>query len=169
MVINFNPKLCAKTCFATFLFLGSPLVADEIPMPMSEADLRTLVPFGAEASLKYAECEKKSYPTCTYIWGVPDSADALRVQMGGKPDGDRLMTIFAQAKSAQDFDRVLSTYKDAVPLEYLGVAAVWSEARDQLSLITDDYMVIHVNVEIPELEDTKAVATQVAAYLLAAR
>ncbi len=168
-MINIDPKSFAKTCFAAFLILGSPLAADEIPMPMSEADLRSLVPFGAESSLKYAECEKKSYPTCTYIWGIPDSADALRVQMGGKPDGDKLMTIFAQANSAQDFDRVLSTYNDAVPVEDLGVMAVWSEARDQLSLITDDNMVIHVNVEIWKLEDTKAVATQVAAYLLAAR
>jgi len=168
-VINIHPKTFTETCFAAFLILGSPLAADEIPMPISEADLRSLVPFGAESSLKYAECEKKSYPTCTYIWGEPDSADALRVQMGGKPDGDKLMTIFAQANSAQDFDRVLSSYNDAVPVEDLGVMAVWSEARDQLSLITDGHLVIHVYVEISELEDTKAVATQVAAYLLAAR
>ncbi len=168
-MINIDPQSFAKACFTAFLLLGSPLVAEENVIAMSEADLRTLVPFGAEAYLKHAECEEKTHPTCTYIWGLPDSDDAMRVQLGGKPDGDKLMTIFAQANSVQDFDRVLSSYKDAVPVEDLGVVAVWSKARDQLSLMTDDNLIIHVNVDIWKLEDTEAVATQVAAYLLAAR
>lgn len=153
--------------FALVLPLASPLMAQEGITAMSEADLRTLVPFGPETQLKFAECETKSYPTCTYIWGLPDSDDAARIALGGKPDGDKLMTIFAQAHRLQDFDRVLASYKDAVTVKDLGAVAVWSEARDQLSLMTDDNLIIHVNVQIWKFDDTKAIALQVAHFLLA--
>ena len=76
------------------------------------------------------------------------------------------MTIFAQARNIQEFDRVLSSYKDAVPVEGLGVTAVWSDMRKQLSLITEDSLVIHVNVDIWMLEDPRTTAEQVAAFLL---
>lgn len=168
-MVNLDLKTFAKTCLVTFLFLGSPLAADESATAMPEPDLRTLVPFGPDALLKYAGCEEKAYPTCTYIWGLPDSDDAMRVQLGGKPDGDKLITTFAQANQAQDFDRVLSSYKDAVPVEDLGVLAVWSEARAQLSLMTNDNLIIHVHVQISNEGEIKAVAKQVATYLLAAR
>ena len=125
--------------------------------------------FNADASLKLVKCEIKSYATCTYIWGQPDSEDEARNKMGGKPDGDKLLTIFAQARSPQDFDRVLSSYKDAVPVDDLGVTAVWSDMCEQLSLITGDNLVIHINVQIWEWDDSKSIAVQVAAYLLADR
>jgi hypothetical protein len=146
---------------------ASPLLAQEGVVAMSEADLRSFVTFGPETQLKLAECKKKSYPTCTYIWGLPDADDAARIALGGNPDGDKLLTIFAQARSLADFDRVLGSYKDAVPVEDLGVAAVWSEVRNQLSLITVDNLIIHVYVQIWKLDDPKAVALQVANFLLA--
>lgn len=168
-MIDTGAKTLRRLCFAVLLSLGSPLAAEESFTAMSDADLRSLVPFGAETYLKYAECQTKTFPTCTYIWGLADSSDAARVAMGGKPDGDKLMTVFAQATGAKDFDRVLSGYKDAVPVENLGAAAVWSEARDQLSLITDDNLIIHVHVQIMNPDDTKTRAMQVATFLLAAR
>lgn len=164
-----DPKTFAKSCLVTYLFLGSPLAADEIATAMPEPYLRALVPFGPDTVLKYAVCEENTYPTCTYIWGSPDSDDAMRVQLGGKPDGDKLVTTFAQANQAQDFDRVLSSYKDAVAVEDLGGVAVWSEARAQLSLMTNDNLIIHVHVQISNEGQIKAIAKQVATYLLAAR
>ena len=149
--------------------LGTPLFAGNYATPMSEQDLRGLVPFGADATLKFAECGKKTYPTCTYIGGEPDSDDAARLKLGGKPEGDQLMTIFAQAHSPQDFDRVLASYKDALPLDDLGVKAVWSARRNQLSLITGDNLVIHVNVQIRALADLKGKAEQIATFLLGNR
>ncbi len=161
-------KALATLTVALVLPIASPSLAQEGVTVLSEADLRSLVTFGPAAQLKLAECETKSYPTCTYIWGLPDSGDAARMALGGKPDGDKLLTIFAQARSLADFDRVLGSYKDAVPVENLGVAAVWSDARDQLSLITVDNLIIHVYVQIWKLDDPKATAMRVADFLLAA-
>ncbi len=161
---------CAKHLgIALLATVATPLFAQDYSAPMSEKDLRSLVPFSANADLKLAECGKKSYPTCTYIWGLPDSDDEARIKLGGKPAGDKLLTIFAQARRPQDFDRVLGSYKDAVPVDNLGVTAVWSDMRNQLSLITGDNLVIHVNVQIRDLADPKPTALQVAAFLLASR
>ena len=164
-MIKSVPKSLGKLGLAGLLILISPAFAEDQREPISEADLRTLLPFGNDATLKYAVCEKKSYPTCTYVWGIPDSSDATRVKLGGKPEGDKLMTVFAQARNMQEFDRVIAVYPDAEQVENLGVAAVWSAKRDQLSLITADNLIIHVNVEGPA--DPRAIATQVAAFVLA--
>jgi len=155
-----------KLGILVLISLGAPLAAQDTVTAMSETDLRALVPFPADATLKMSECEKKSYPTCTYVWGSPDEDDATRIAMGGRPSGDKLMTIFAQAHNPQDFDRVLASYKDAAPVEGLGVTAVWSDMSKQLSLITEGNLVIHVNVDIWKLEDPRPIAEQVAAFLL---
>ncbi len=151
---------------ALFAF-ATPLAAQDAVTAMSETDLRSFVPFADDATLKMSECEKKTYPTCTYVWGLPDEDDARRIELGARPSGDILMTIFAPARNLQEFDRVLATYKDAVPVEGLGVTAVWSDMRKQLSLITEDNLVIHVNVDISKFQDPRTIAEQVAAFLLA--
>lgn len=161
---------CAKYLGIVVLTtLATPVFAQDYSVPLSEQDLRSLVPFSADAKLKLTECGKKTYPTCTYIWGLPDSDDEARIKLGGMPAGDKLLTIFAQARSPQDFSRVLGSYKDAVPVDGLGVTAVWSGRRNQLSLITDENLIIHVNVQIWKLDDPKPTALQVAAFLLASR
>lgn len=160
-------KPLTRFCILALVSLGAPLAAQDAVIAMSETDLRSLVPFAADATLKFTECEQKSYPTCTYVWGMPEADDATRIAAGGGPSGDKLMTIFAQARNQQEFDRVLSSYKDAVPVEGLGVTAVWSDMRKQLSLITAENLVIHVNVDIWKLEDPRTIAEQVAAFLLA--
>ena len=159
-------NLLKKLGILVLVSLGAPLAAQDAFTAMSETELRSLVPIPADAALKLSECEKKSYPTCTYVWGYPDEDDAMRIELGGSPSGDKLMTIFAQARNIQEFDRVLSSYRDAVPVEGLGVTAVWSDMRKQLSLITEDSLVIHVNVDIWMLEDPRTTAEQVAAFLL---
>lgn len=156
-----------KTGLATLVCLAMPVFAEDYSTALSEDALRSLVPFGADATLKLAECETKSYPTCTYIWGIPDIDDAARVALGGMPDGDKLITIFAQASRPQDFDRVIASYRDAVPVEGLGVTAVWSGMRGQLSLITADNLVVHVNVQRAGLDDPLTSARQIASVLLA--
>ena len=162
-----KPKSIGTLCLASVLSFISPAFAQDHREPMPESQLRAMLPFGDGATLKYAVCGAKSYPTCTYVWGLPDSRDAARVKLGGKPEGDKLMTIFAQAHSPQDFDRVLASYSDAEPVDNLGVRAVWSAKRDQLSLITPDNMVIHVYVEVAGLPNPKETAVQVATFLLA--
>lgn len=99
--------------------------------------------------MKHAECGKRSYPTCTYVWGKPSSEKrkAIEKKYGLKPEGKKLMVIYAQAKSQKDFERVLKVYKDAVEVKGLGARAVWSAQRKQLSLITKKNLIIHVNVD----------------------
>ncbi len=102
-VFDFMLRSSGRLFFAALLTFGSPAVSQSEQVPMSEFDLRSLMPFGTDDILNYAACEVNSYPNCTYIWGVFDSDDEARVKLGGKPDGDKLLTVFAQAHSSQIF------------------------------------------------------------------
>jgi len=166
-VTGFPSTLPLQLCLVLLLALVSPAFAQTERAPMSETQLRSLVSFADDDTLKYAVCKKASYPTCSYIWGVPDDDDALRVKLGGKPEGSKLMTIFAQANSATEFERVVAVYPDAESVEGLGVRSVWSAKRHQLSLIMADNLVIHVNIDAAGTADPKATAIGVANFLLA--
>jgi len=146
--------------------IAAPAVAESARTSIPEADLRTLVPFGSDDTLKFAECGKKSYPTCTYVWGKFDSDDAARIKLGGRPSGENLLTVFAQAHRLADFDVVVSATPDAQPVEGVGIVAIWSGKRRQLSLMTKDFLVIHVNVDARSIDDPKAIALQIADYLM---
>ena len=160
-------KIASKTlCFATLLALASPAAAQDERKPLTEDELRGLITFGSDDILKLAECGKKSYPTCTYVWGTFDSDDETRIRMGGRPDGEKLMTVFAQAHRIEDFDRVVSVTPDAEPVADFGIIAIWSANRHQLSLMTEDFLVIHVNVGARSIDDPKATALAIAVYLM---
>lgn len=103
---------------------------------------------------------------CTYIWGAFDSDDETRIKLGGKPEGQKILTKFAQAKSRQDFDRVLSITPDAQPVDGVGIVAIWSAKRRQLSVMTQSFLVIHVNIDARSIDDPKATAVGVARYLI---
>ncbi len=124
-----------------------PLSAASYENIITESFLRNTFDFKSGEAIKYAECKKKSYPTCTYVWGKVSKKDAKRKQYGLAPMGNKLMVIYAQAKKQTDFERVFKVYKDAVALEGFGEKAVWSKQRGQLSLITKKHLIIHVNVE----------------------
>lgn len=157
------------TAFAIFLSAQALRAQEPLLDLLSEDTLRTLVAFGADDGLKYAECEDKRFLTCSYVWGVPDEDDAARVKMGGLPDGKKLLLIAAKAERPSDFDRVLASYKDAEPAEGLGEQAVWSAARGQLSMLTADSAIIHVNTERTGDADPRATAIAVATHLLSLR
>ena len=163
---GFPSTLPLQLCLVLLLVLVSPVFAQTERAPLSETQLRSLVNFGDDDTLKYAVCKVASYPTCSYIWGVPDDRDALRVKMGSKPAGNQLMTIFAQANSAAEFDRVVAVYSDAENVEGLGIRSVWSAKSHQLSLITADNLVIHVNIQAEGTADQKVTAIKVANFLL---
>ncbi len=52
------------------IFFQLPVLASDYSDNISEEYLRSQFTFAAADKLKYAECEKNSYPTCTYIWGA---------------------------------------------------------------------------------------------------
>lgn len=92
---------------------------------ISEDYLRSQFTFAPDVKLKYTECKKNSYPTCTYVWGAEDKKDAARLKAGVAPKGSKLQIVYAQANSKKNFERVLSSYKDAEKVEGLATEAVW--------------------------------------------
>jgi hypothetical protein len=154
---------------ALCLGLASGAALSDEPMitALSEDSLRAMVPFGPEDVLKLAECEDARFLTCTHIWGPPDSDDATRIAAGGKPSGSRITVIAAESARESDFDRVLSSYSDAVPIEGFGPQAVWSASRAQLSLRTADGRIIHVNVADIAVDDLQALAMAIAQVVVA--
>jgi len=153
--------------FTTILFAACQLVAAAgYENLITEDYLRTLFDFSEGDTLKYSECKKKTYPTCTYVWGQLSSKDEKRLKYGLAPSGNKLQIIYAQAKSPKDFQRVTATYSDAETIDRLGVESVWSAKRKQLSLITGDYLVMHINIDAQNGEDTKQQAIAIAGDLL---
>jgi len=149
--MNKSPGLASARRWPALLMLILMLVqhsvfAADYSNYISEAYLRTQFAFEAGDMLKYAQCNKKNYPTCTYIWGAASKKDASRVKMGLTPEGNKLQIVYARAKSVKDFQRVMASYSDAEIIEGLGSQAVWSERRKQLSLITSDNLIVHINI-----------------------
>ena len=130
--------------------------------------LKETFTFQAGEKMKHAECGKRSYPTCTYVWGKPSSEKrkAIEKKYGLAPEGKKLMVIYAKAKSQKDFNRVLKVYKDAVEIEGLGSKAVWSAQRQQLSMITKKSLIIHVNVDGVRSKEPLSKAKTIAKHIL---
>ena len=148
------------------IFFQLPVFAADYSDNISEEYLRSQFTFSAGDKLKYAECKKKSYPTCTYIWGAEHKKDEARLKAGVAPKGNKLQIVYAQARSKKDFERVLGTYKDAENVEGLASEAVWSNKRRQLSMITDNNLIIHINIEDKSTADLKGKSISIAQYLL---
>jgi hypothetical protein len=141
-------KSVRKLILASALFfLIQPAVADKYIDLIDEEYLRIQFTIDDGEKLKYKKCEEKTYPTCTYIWGKESKKDASRLKHGLAPKGDKLQLIYAQASSEKDFQHVAASYKDAEKIDGLGVEAVWSAARKQLSMITDTNLIVHINIE----------------------
>ena len=142
-------QIIIVTVVASLLLSITSLSATSYDNIITPKFLQETFTFKNGESMKYDECSKRSYPTCTYVWGKPSSETrkATEKKYGLKPDGKNLMVIYAKARSQKDFKRVLSIYKDAVEVKGLGVTAVWSAQRQQLSMITKESLVIHVNVD----------------------
>ena len=152
---------------AALVFALTPLLsASEYDNIITKAYLQSTFEFLNGEKLKYAECKKKSYPTCTYVWGKPSKKDATKIKYGLAPEGKKLMVIYAQARSSKDFERVLKTYKDAVDVKGLGQKAVWSNKRKQLSFITKKNLIIHVNVDGTMSSEPFSKAKTTAEYIL---
>lgn len=148
------------------IFFQLPVLASDYSDNISEEYLRSQFTFAAADKLKYAECEKNSYPTCTYIWGAEHKKDEARIKYGLAPEGNKLMIVYAQARSKKDFERVLGTYKDAEKVEGLASEAVWSNKRRQLSMITDNNLIIHINIEDKSTADLKGKSISIAQHII---
>ncbi|GEM_PF-1839791 len=152
--------------FFSFVFITPVLYAADYSGLVSEDYLRTQFAFRDGDTLKYAECKKKSYPICTYVWGAKSKKDAIKKKYGQLPDGNRLQITYAQAKSQKDFQRVQSQYKDGVNVEGTGTAAVWSAKRSQLSFITKKNLVVHIYIDEKAADNLRAKAISIAGNIL---
>ena len=157
-----------KIVFLTIMFVAvvQSVAAAEYEDLITEDYLRTLFDFAEIDTLKYSECKKKSYPTCTYVWGQLSSKDEQRLKYGMAPSGNKLQVIYAQAKSPNDFERATAAYSDAESIDSLGVKSVWSEKRKQLSLITEDNLIVHINIDVQDGEDARQQVVTIAGDLL---
>lgn len=145
---------------------ASPIAAAGYEKIITESYVKNEFIFQDGELFKYSKCGKNSYPTCKYIWGVESKRDAKRAQLGIPPEGNQLSVIYAQAKQEKDFSRVLGSYTDAVDIDGLGVKAVWSDKRQQLSMITKSNLIVHIHMEIKGMSNPKDKAMSVAQYIL---
>jgi len=149
-------------CFLT----ASPIIALEYEAIITESYIKNEFNFQDGELLKYSKCEDKSNLSCKYVWGVESKKDAKRAQMGLAPAGNQLSIIYVKAQQEKDFERVLHVYTDAVDIDDLGVKAVWSDKRTQLSMITKSNLIVHIHMEIKGMSNTKDKAMNVAHHIL---
>ena len=161
-------NISIHTVFAFFLFVSfeQPLFANDYLDNISEDYLRTQFEFKPDENLKYSQCEEKTYSTCTYVWGIESKKDATRINLGLPPKGSKLQITYAPAKSQKDFQRVSASYSDAEKIDGLAEDAIWSEVRTQLSLITNENLIVHVNIEHADSNNQRVMAISIARALL---
>jgi hypothetical protein len=126
--------------------------ATQIDCPLiKQVDVLAIFPASKNAfSSKYRE---KPFPSCTFIW----KSNTVQVKefSGNKvefPGESRVSITRAAVRSKdKDWQRVLAGYgtQPLTNIQNIGIKAVWSEKRHQLSVMTDAY-VLHVAVEDPD-------------------
>ncbi|MGB5225035.1 MAG: hypothetical protein WBN49_07660, partial [Arenicellales bacterium] len=57
-------------------------------------------------------------------------------------------------------------YKDAEKVEGLASEAAWSNKRRQLSIITDNNLIIHINIEDKSTADLKGKSISIAQHII---
>jgi hypothetical protein len=152
--------------FLTFAVYTTATQAQPYKGLITGEDVARYFTFAQGETLKYDNFDTKRFPTATFVWGKADKLDKKRLEIGGKPSGNILMIIYAEGKSAKDFDRVLKSYNDAVVVKDVGTKAVWSERRRQLSFMTDKFLIVHINIEDARTKDRKAKAIEIAGDIL---
>ena len=160
--ITIAAALLASVVFTTV----PPVFAQDYSEIISEDMLREIFVFDEAATLKFSSCEKITYPSCAYVWGEPSKRDAARESLGLRPEGSKLLVIFAQATGMKDFETSISVYSDPEVVEGLGVRSVWSPIRQQLSLMTDANLIVQLNIEDENNGDSKTAAITVAMKVL---
>ena len=152
--------------FLLLMLASQPVLSADYSNNISEEYLRSQFTFGPGDQLKYSMCKKKTYPTCVYVWGAESKKDAARTKNGLTPDGNKLQIIYVEAKNTMDFQRVLATYSDAEQVDGMAMEAVWSGKRKQLSFITKENLIVHINIDEKGGQDPKEKAVSIANYLL---
>lgn len=126
------------------------------PPEQTDCPLLTLVDlqatFPASKNLIQSKYTEKRNPSCTFIWKSNVQVKELLGHRVDIPRESRLTITRAEIYSIEnDWQRVLTSYgtQALIDVQNLGIKAVWSVKRHQLSVITDKY-VFHVAVENPD-------------------
>ena len=165
MKIKYSPAL-NWLLFIIFFLFSQTVFSQEYENLLSEDYLQSVFQFKQGSQFKYIKCKKKTYPTCTYIWGVKSNKDATRLKYGLEPEGNKLQVIYAQGRDQKDFKNAIRSYSDAIKLGGLGVESVWSSKRNQLSFITVSNLIVHINIDSNHSGDVKTQATHIANHIL---
>lgn len=171
MTSVFLRKLTAA-CLLTFFCQSSmaePSAQTDCPL-LKPADVLAIFPASKnESSSKYKE---KPYPSCTFIW--KSNTVQIKEFSGHRieiPGESRVSITRAEVRSKDsDWQRVLAAYgtQPLTDVQHIGIKAVWSEKRHQLSVMTDEY-VFHIAVEDPDQPAAEQKNAQHIAQLLLTR
>lgn len=151
------PSSAIERLRATTMLSGSSIC----PL-LSEAALRRHFP-SAPAEME-THVGDKTYPSCTYLWVSATPSKMImagqEVEIGG--EGRVTLTVAPVRVPESDWQRVLSSYRIKPPVAVAGIGdkAVWSDQRNQLSVLAPGW-VVHVAVEdndTPGPDSEKAVA-----------
>jgi hypothetical protein len=159
-------SICGWPILLILISIQPSVFAADYSGNITEEYLRSQFTFKTGDKLKYSECETGSSPICTYIWGPVSDKDDYRTKAGLPPEGKKLLVIYAQAIRVENFQRVVATYSDAKIIDAVGVEAVWSDKRQQLSLITDKNLIIHVNIDVEGVNNPETKAVSIAKHVI---
>ena len=146
--------------------MAEPPAQTNCPL-LASVDMLAIFPASKnEPSTKYRD---KPYPSCTFIWKANTvqikEFSGHRVEIPGE---SRVSITRATVRSKDsDWQRMLTSYgtQPLTEVQNIGIKAVWSEKRHQLSVMTDKY-VIHVAVEDPDQPASEQKNAQHIAQLL---
>ena len=80
-----NLSILGPILAVVMIFITQPVSSSEYVSLIPEDYLRAQFDFDDGEQLKYSACKKKTYSTCTYIWGRKSKRDTTRTQYGLEP------------------------------------------------------------------------------------
>lgn len=114
----------------------------------SEKDLRNLIGLPDDLSIATKDAVL-THPTCKYQWNDKKVQRTTKVgSMEITTDvASEVMIVMASNVNESSFERSVSVYKDAIPVDNIADKAVWGETMTQLSFLKGN-LLFHVYVKI---------------------
>lgn len=105
-----------------------------------------------------------TYPTCKFSWN--DGKYQKSYGNNTIAMDNEIMIVMVKDATNQMFDASTKVYKDGIFVEGIGENAKWGQIISQLTFLSRGYM-FHVNVKIlPDPEENKKIAIDIARFLM---
>lgn len=130
---------------------------------ITEEYLRSEFTFEEGEKLKYAKCAKRT--PCNYVWSMPSKHDERNAKYRMIPQGKTVKVGYSKSTRG-DLDYMISSNKDAIKVEGLGIGAIWSSKRKRLIVFSENYTMIAINLDTIKDGKEKEHAISVAKHIL---